>query len=400
MSWLLDAQRARILLLTGLLALCSSVAFGQQSRAEEIAQAQSEKSTRLTPNTPSSAERALDWFEDHFTDPNTAYLTFGNIYPSGGFAPGVAVRRAFGHARLNFGGAYSIRSYKLAHASLRFPFLAGNKLDIETRARWVDATQVPFYGFGGDSGKDDRVNYGLRYLEAGGSVTFRPVSWYSIGADIASRRIEEREGVGRYPSVETVYTPATAPGLFSEPRYTEATVFTALDWRESPGYTRSGGWYSVALNDFRDRGDTFSFRRLDADFRQYFPLLNEHWVLVFRGQAQITAVEDGQVIPFYLLPSLGGANTLRGYSDFRFQDKHMLLVGAEYRWLPSRIVDMAIFVDAGKVAAERRDLDLDNLKKTYGIGMRFHGPTFMPLRLDVARGDEGIRLHLTGSMTF
>ena len=136
--------------------------------------------------------------------------------------------------------------------------------------------------------------------------------------------------------------------------------------------------YSVALNDFRDREDTFSFRRLDADFRQYFPLLKEHWVLAFARQAQITDVEDGQVIPYYLLPSLGGANTLRGYSDFRFQDKHMLLLGAEYRWLPSRIVDMAIFVDAGKVAAERRDLDLDGLKTTYGIGIRFHGPTFTP----------------------
>ena len=401
MSSFLDAQRARILLLTGLLGLCSSVAFGQQSRAEEIAQAQAEKSTRITPNTPSGAERALDWFEDHFTDPNTAYLTFGSIYPSGGFAPGVAVRRAFGHARLNFGGAYSIRSYKLAHASLRFPFLAGNKLEIETRARWVDATQVPFYGFGGSSSKDDRVNYGLRYLEGGrrrhvqACVLVQHRRRHRLTTVLKSARVSGDTLRSRH-----VYTPATAPGLFSEPRYTEATVFTALDWRESPGYTRSGGWYSVALNDFRDRGDTFSFRRLDADFRQYIPLLKEHWVLVFRGQAQITAVEDGQVIPFYLLPSLGGANTLRGYSDFRFQDKHMLVVGAEYRWLPSRIVDMAIFVDAGKVAAERRDLDLDNLKTTYGIGMRFHGPTFMPLRLDVARGDEGIRLHITGSMTF
>jgi outer membrane protein assembly factor BamA len=158
--------------------------------------------------------------------------------------------------------------------------------------------------------------------------------------------------------------------------------------------------YSIALNDVRDRDDTFSFRRLDADFRQYIPLLKEQWVLVFRGLAQITSADNGQVIPYYLLPSLGGAQTLRGYSDFRFQDKHLLLLGAEYRWLPSRIIDMAIFVDAGKVASERRDLDLDGLKTTYGIGIRFHGPTFTPLRLDIARGDEGIRAHITGGMTF
>ena len=389
-----------VLLPTILFVLLASPASAQQSRAEEIAQQQAEKSRQLRPNTPGGMERVLDWFEDHFNDPNTAFLTFGGIYPSGGFAPGVAVRRAFGHARLNTGGAFSVRSYKLVHASLRFPELAGEKLDVETRARWMDATQVPFYGLGNDSEKDDRVNYGLRSTELSGRATFRPVSWYGIGAGVAARRLDDRAGAGTRPSIETSYSPLTAPGLFSHPRYTEVTVFTAIDWRESPGYTRSGGFYSIAVNDIRDRDDRFSFRRLDADVRQYLPLLNEQWVLVFRGFAQITSADDRQVIPYYLLPSLGGAQTLRGYSDFRFQDKHLLVFNAEYRWLPSRIVDMALFVDAGKVAAERRDLDLDGLKTTYGIGIRLHGPTFTPIRLDLARGDEGIRAHITGSMTF
>jgi hypothetical protein len=391
--------RVIALLLTGV-GFVATPASGQQSRADEIAQQQAQKSTQLRPNTASGTERALTWFENHFTDPNTAYLTFGGIYPSGGFAPGIAVRRAFGHARINVGGAFSVRSYKLAHASLRFPELAGDKLDVETSARWVDATQVPFYGLGNGSIKEERVNYGLRSLDAGGTATFKPVSWYRIGAGIASRRIENLEGLGRRPSIETRHSSLTAPGLFSEPRYTVATAFTAIDWRESAGYTRSGGLYSIALNEFRDSEDAFSFRRFDADIRQHIPLLKEHWVLVFRGLAQITSADGGQVIPYYLLPSLGGANTLRGYSDFRFQDKHLLLIGAEYRWLPSRIIDMALFVDAGKVAAERRDLDLDGLKTTYGIGIRFHGPTFTPLRIDLARGDEGIRAHITGGVSF
>jgi len=394
------AMRVISLLMIGLVGLVATPSFAQQSRADEIAQEQSEKSKQLRPNTASGMERALVWFEDHFTDPNTAYLTFGGIYPSGGFAPGVAVRRAFGHARLNVGGALSVRSYKLAHASLSFPELADDKIDLETRARWIDATQVPFYGLGNDSIKDDRVNYGLRSLELGGRATFKPVPWYRIGAGVTSRHLENRQGLGRRPSIETSHLSLSAPGLFSEPRYTEAIVFTAIDWRESPGYSRSGGLYSIVLNEFRDSQDQFSFRRVDADLRQYVPLLKEQWVLVFRALAQITSADSGQVIPYYLLPSLGGAQTLRGYSDFRFQDKNLLLLGAEYRWLPSRIIDMAIFVDAGKVAAERRDLDLNGLKTTYGIGFRFHGPNFTPLRIDIGRGDEGIRAHITGGASF
>jgi len=394
------AGSGAVLLLTGVLALLPAGAAGQQSRAEETAQRQAEKNTRLAPNTPTVGERALTWFESHFTDPDTAYLTFGGIYPSAGFAPGVAARAAVGHARIRGGGAYSIRGYKLAHASLSFPALANDKFEVGVASRWVDATQVPFYGIGTGSIKDDRVNYGLRALQLTGGAAVKPVSWFRIGGGLAWRRLEDREGVGSRPSIDTRHTPATAPGLFSEIRYTEATAFAAVDWRESPGYTRRGGLYSVALSDFRDREDQFSFRQLDVDLRQSIPLLKEHWVVALRGLVQTTMADDGQVIPYHLLPALGGAHTLRGYPDFRFQDRHLMLLTAEYRWLPSRIIDMALFVDAGKVAAARGDLDLNGLTTAWGLGIRFHGPTFTPLRLDVARGKEGIRAHITGSVGF
>lgn len=78
----------------------------------------------------------------------------------------------------------------------------------------------------------------------------------------------------------------------------------------------------------------------------------------------------------------------------------MLLFTGEYRWVPSQIIDMALFVDAGKVARVRSDLDFTGLKTAYGIGLRFHGPHFTALRLDVARGKEGVRLHLTGGIGF
>ena len=63
--------------------------------------------------------------------------------------------------------AYSLRAYKLANASLRFPALAGNTLELETHARWTDATQVPFYGLGNETHRDARVNYGLTALDFG-----------------------------------------------------------------------------------------------------------------------------------------------------------------------------------------------------------------------------------------
>lgn len=375
-------------------ALAATPVFGQDTRAEEIARRQAEKARRLEPNRATAAEKTLEWLEAHFTDPNTVYLTFGGLYPSSGLAPGVALRRAFGHARLNTGVAYSLRNYKLAHVSLGFPELAGDRVEIDTHARWLDATQVPFYGIGNATSKDARVNYGLRALEAGATVALKPVEWFRIGGGLALRQFEDRAGAGSRP----LETGSAIPGLFTEVRYRQATAFTAIDTRESSGYSRSGGLYSLALHDFTDNPS--SFRRVDAEVQQLLPLLKEHWVLAFRGLVQTTDIDGDQRVPYYLLPSLGGARRHRGYSDFRFQDRHMLLVTGEYRWLPSRVLDMALFIDAGKVASDRRDLDFDGLKTAYGIGLRIHGPTFTPLRLDIARGDEGIRVHLTGGVAF
>ena len=384
------------LLLVGALSVVPASA--QDSRAEEIAQKQAEKSKQLRPNTASGTEKALDWLEDHFTDPNTVYLTFGGVYPSAGFAPGVALRRAFSYARFNIGGAYSIRNYKLAHVSLDFPHLLGDRVEVETGVSWRDATQVPFYGIGNETSKDDRVNYGLRSTQAGASAAIKPVPWFRIGGGIGIRNIKDREGVGTRPSIETFG--GAIPGLFSDTQYTESRGFAAIDWRESPGYTRRGGLYSVSYSNFQDADDRLGFRRMDGEIQQYLPILKEHWILVFRGLVQTTDVDEGQTVPYYLLPSLGGARRHRGYSDFRFQDRHMLLLTGEYRWTPSRVLDMAIFVDTGKVVSDRADLDLEGLKTGYGIGFRIHGPTFTPLRLDIARTKEGPRIHLTGGVAF
>ena len=70
------------------------------------------------------------------------------------------------------------------------------------------------------------------------------------------------------------------------------------------------------------------------------------------------------------MPSLGGANALRGYSNYRFHDRHLLLASAESRWPIFAHLDAAVFVDAGTVAARVGDLGLD--KTVYGFGVRLH----------------------------
>jgi outer membrane protein assembly factor BamA len=100
------------------------------------------------------------------------------------------------------------------------------------------------------------------------------------------------------------------------------------------------------------------------------------------------------------MPELGGSRLLRGYQAYRFRDKHRMLLTGEYRWMAGPLVDMALFIDAGKVAAERSDLNFNDLTITQGIGVRFHTPAQTVTRIEIARSHEGTRLVFAFSPSF
>jgi outer membrane protein assembly factor BamA len=101
---------------------------------------------------------------------------------------------------------------------------------------------------------------------------------------------------------------------------------------------------------------------------------------------------DGHIVPFYMLPSLGGQNTLRGYHDYRFHDRDLVAVSVESRWALTAHVDGAVFIDAGTVAPRLGDLDLSALKTSYGVGLRLHTRTTTLGRVDVGISSEGWRV--------
>jgi outer membrane translocation and assembly module TamA len=156
----------------------------------------------------------------------------------------------------------------------------------------------------------------------------------------------------------------------------------------------------VTLHDFADQDSVYGFRRVDYDVVQHLPILRDAWVLSLHGRVETTYDRDGEEIPFFMLPALGGGSSLRGYSSWRFRDRHSLLLQAEWRILVNRFLDMAIFTDAGKVAARRGDLDLDGLKSDFGLGFRFHGPLATPLRVELAKSPEGLAIVFSSKATF
>jgi hypothetical protein len=364
----------------------SGSAFAQETREAQIAEAQAEKAKQLTPYQPSPGE-VLTIKVDRFLNQLRSgfYPNVGSVYNGGGFAIGPGYRRFFGdRAFWDFRTLYSIRSYKLIELAAISPGHAQNRVDLFAYGSWMDATRVPFYGIGMDTLQTERANFQMQQSSLMAGARVRPVRWV-VGNVTAS--------------VEDFAIPRT-PVPAAEPMYVHTSAMAGLDSRPSPAYARSGNFAGITYHNYADRDRTYSFDRLDAEVIQHVPILRENWVLSFRGRMQ-TTLDDEDVVPYFLLPSLGSGSTLRAYRSFRFRDRHSELFSAEWRWIPNRLgLDMALFYDAGKVTARRSDLDLKGLKSDVGIGARFHGPAATALRIELARGSEGFHLVFAAGAAF
>lgn len=376
-------------------------ATAQETRTEEIAARQKEKAATSAPYQPSRFEVVMTRLEENFASPpNGFYPEVGRIYAGGGFSLGAGYRRFYArNAVWNISGLYSIKNYKQVEVGTRTPWHGNGRWSLGVRAGWLDAPQVGYFGQG-MADESVRANFHLTQGYAAVTAGLRPTRWSRLQAEVGYDDFETDAGRGKFPSIETIYDPATAPGLFSAPAFLRTEATAAIDWRTSAGYSRKGGFYGVTLADYADRKDTFSFRRLDGELIQHLPLLRENWVISLRGRVQ-TTLDDDDAVPYFLLPQLGSGRTLRGYETGRFRDRHSILTSAEFRWIPNRLaLDMALFYDAGKVTRRREDLDLDGLKSDYGIGVRFHGPTTTVLRIEAARGSDGWRMVFATSAAF
>lgn len=377
-----------------MLAPGAAAAQGPTSRAEEIAQRQEEKARELAPYQPHPIERRLLDIEEAggFTALRGWFVTFGDIKQGSGVALGPAYGRMFDSgATVSAKGTYSVRNFKLIQLMGTAPPLAGGRLAVSGRARWQDAPELAVYALGPDSPRT-RADFSETRTEVSGQMALRPVRLLRFGAGAAYERYDTGGAATSRASVEELFTPLEMPGIGADPEYVHTFVSAAIDSGPGLGYSRSGTLLAAALHDYHDRsGGRYSFQRVDAVARQLIPILHGNWVLDLSVRTSTTTAAAGSEVPFFLLPDLGGAGELRGYTAYRFRDRHAILFTGEYRWYVQEFVDMAIFYDAGKVVPRRSDLDFGDLTSNVGLGLRFHGPQTTILRIEAARGTEGLR---------
>lgn len=383
-----------------LLLLVPALARAQETREAEIAAAQRDKATRLAPHRAHWAEElVLQVRQTLVEQPSGFYPYFDSVYSGGGFTLGEGYRRYTGdRTHWSIAGLYSAKGYKLIEASETSPGHWSGRLDLRAVGGWRDATQVAFHGVGIDS-PSEAMAFRMQQGYAGGGVTIRPYNRITLTATTAYENYTLKDPTNDSASVEAA-VPPIAIGAGADPDFWHSSVVAAYDWRPAADYARRGGLYQITRHHYDDRRDTYSFDRVDAEVVQHVPILRENWVLSFHGRLESTLGDDS-LVPYFLLPALGSGSTLRGYSSWRFRDRHAMLVSGEWRWIASRLaLDMALFYDAGMVAPTLDAIAVKSFVSNVGIGARFHGPARTPLRVELARGREGFQLVFAASSAF
>jgi hypothetical protein len=385
-----------ILLATALLWTASpSAALAQETRAEALRAEREQKQQDLVPPEPSTLERMMKAVERGGVPLITrdgVYAKLGTLTTGSGAAFGGGYRSRLCLGR-DFGvdawAGLTTTAYWETEARVQMPLTGNGRVLLNVAGRYRDYPREDFFGLGPDSARSDFADFRLRGPTVDVRADVKVAGPWSIigGAQYIHPKVSDGKDPG-LPSITSVFDDTTAPGLDSQPDFVRGHVAVDFDWRQ-PRNARRGGWYRAEFSHFDDRdGQGYSFERLDIDLRQFVSVLSERRVFVARAYFSTSEPLSGQTIPFYLMPTLGGNETLRGFRAYRFRAPHAMLLQGEYRFEVWSGLDAALFYDTGKVAMSRRDLNFDGLESDYGFGFRFNTDHGTILRIDSAFGSR------------
>ena len=230
--------------------------------------------------------------------------------------------------------AVSWKLYNVVQASVELPRLARERLTIGAQVMHQDFLQVDYFGLGNESRVSDQSAYRLTNADILGYAAVRATDWLTVSGrfgGIPQPRLSEAAGPRvPVPSTVDLFSDATAPGIFAPPSFLHGDVLFIVDRRDHKGHPTRGGLYQFGAATYSDRDfGTYSFRRYEVEASQFVPLFTKKWILALHGREIFSDTTNGHVVPFYLMPSLGGKNTLRGYHDYRFHDNDMQAFNAE-----------------------------------------------------------------------
>lgn len=292
-------------------------------------------------------------------------------------------------------------------------------------AQAASLKSVGYYGLGPSSTTAGETFYTMRERIIGGSVIYpvfaRPLN-LSLFGEVNGRFVDIRgSSAGAGTSIEQVYTPATAPGLASQPAFAQFGEGVRL--RPNLFDNRLKLNYLVKYQQFVASQNS-GFQRLTFDLQHQIPIYtttrtflprdhngpdncslsptnadgdcpaitrNREGSFTVRLLVSESFTAAGNTVPFYFQPTLGGTDlngqsSLPSYRDYRFRAPNLLLLRGAFEHSLFGPIGATFSAEAGKVAMDRSDLDFRNSVRSYTAGLNFRAGGFPMLSIVYAWG--------------
>ena len=331
---------------------------------------------------------------DFFTA-RPAHLTVQSIVPGGGFGIGPTFEADFNRDRwqqkLTATGVASFREFWTAGAKFtsthdRFGRnnSARDRFAITAYANARGLPKMPYYGTGPNTSLANLTDFAERDVIAGATVSNPFSAWLAAGGGLEGIWPQIREVTDSgVISIGSRFNESTAPGLASQPALVHYSVFVEPR-RQRHAFQFD---YKVGYNYYQDSTSGFySFKRFKIEGTHPFhPTKNSDLIIHDR-----LSISDG-VVPFYMQETLGGSDingqpTLRGFSDYRFRARDLVLIQTEYDyhvWGPLGVLG---FYDTGMVANRAADLSLADMRHSYGFGLAIYAANKAVFKVYVGLG--------------
>jgi hypothetical protein len=295
-------------------------------------------------------------------------------------------------------------------------------------AQSISLNKVNFFGLGNDTALAGKSLFGMNQTIAGGSVIKPVFEWAAIRwlnlallGEVNGRFVDIRGEQGQSaPSIETLYTDATAPGLGSQPGFVQ--LGEGLRIKPAIGNLQLN-YMGKFQQFFAPSSSQNSFLRWTLDLDHTYSLYgntqsaakstdgvgpdscapagetcpglphtrNLNGSIGVRLLLSESLTSGTSIVPFYFQPTLGGSDlnsvlSLGSYQDYRFRAPNLLLLQESFEhsiWGPFGVKLMA---DQGRVALTRGDLGFSHLKHSFAGGLTLRAGGFPMIFLMFAWG--------------
>lgn len=175
-------------------------------------------------------------------------------------------------------------------------------------------------------------------------------------------------------------------------------LYFLFDSRDSVFFPTKGWFAQVSLmNNSEFLGSSTKFNRIVVDVSRYSRLY-KNTILVLNSYNSFVH----GAAPFQQQSQLGGNKQMRGYYQGRFTDYNLMAFAAEARFPIYRRFGGVAFANLGALGDNSSFIRTNELKYSYGLGLRFavNRKDHLNLRLDYALGPKTSGIYFTVGEAF